>query len=107
MQEWLSRAAKELNLRIEVGREVKLSDGRTLTAQVYFPDLSNPGGILVFDWADDVDKKARRELDAKGIGASTFGEPGPKEHFDIDRYREMFSEWGWTGPAKQKPSWMD
>lgn len=107
MQEWLSRAADELGLRIEIGYKIKLSDGRTLVSQAYFPDLSNPQGILIFDWPDAVDASARRELKGMGLGATIFGEPSPKEEFDVGSYKEMFSEWGWTGRPGEKPSWMN
>jgi hypothetical protein len=106
MQEWLSRAAKELGLRVHIGHQVALSDGTTLVAQAYFPDLSNPLGILVFEWSDAVDGSARGQLRAMGMGISTFGDPGPEERFDIDSYKEMFAEWGWTGPQDRKPPWM-
>ena len=106
MQEWLRRAAKELGLRVHIGHQVSLSAGSTLVAQAYFPDLSNPLGILVFEWSDAVDANAREQLRAMGMGMSTFGETGAEEQFDIDSYREMFSEWGWTGPQERKPRWM-
>ena len=106
MQEWLYRASHELGLRVEVDYVVKLADGRSLVAKAYFPHLSNPGGILVFDWSDTVDASARRELAATGIGTSTFGAPSPDEKFDIESYRLMFAEWGWTGPNDEKPPWI-
>lgn len=67
--------------------------------------LSNPRGILIFDWADEVDAHARRALETMGIGVSTFGEPGSEEKFEIEGYKEMFIDWGWTGPDDEKPQW--
>lgn len=107
MQEWLSRAARELDLKVEFDHEVTLPDGRTLVAQAYFPDLGAPRGIAVFEWSDNVDAEARRSLEAMQIGESTFGAPGPNAAFDIDNYKVMFCDWGWTGPDTKKPSWMD
>lgn len=106
MQEWLSLAAEELGLRIETSYKIELSSGRELIAQAYFPDLSNPNGILVFDWEANVDVRSRHEIEAKGMGVTTFGEPGPNEQFDIEGNKEMFSEWGWAGKFVEKPSWM-
>jgi hypothetical protein len=85
---------------------VKLTDGRTLVADAYFPDLSNRSGILIFEWANEPDAAARRELDAMGIGVSIFGAPAQHEEFDVKGYEEMFSEWGWTGRDEAKPPWM-
>ena len=106
MQGWLARAAKELELRVEISYNVTLSDGRTLVSQALFLELGNPRGTLVFDWKDEIDNDVRHDLTYQGYGVSTFSEPLPSEVFDIDGYAEMFAEWGWAGKADQKPAWM-
>ena len=34
-------------------------------------------------------------LISEGFGYSVLDEPGDKEVFDLEIYREMFCEWGW------------
>ena len=84
-----------------------LTGRKTLVSRAYFPDLSCPRGILVFEWSDTVDEEVRRELDRMGIGVATFGDPAPGEVFDVEGYKAMFAEWGWTGAEASKPAWME
>ena len=44
----VAQAARELALAVEIEFVLNLPSGRTVTAQAYFPELSNPKGILVF-----------------------------------------------------------
>lgn len=107
MQEWLARAAEQLGIRVEIGFIATLSNGSKLTSQALFPDLGSALGTLVFSSQDAVDRATRGDLVAQGYGISTFSEPLPQEVFDVDSYAEMFAEWGWTGTAREKPTWME
>jgi hypothetical protein len=40
MQAWLARAAKELGLKVEIGRTIILANGRPVVSQALFPDFS-------------------------------------------------------------------
>ena len=106
MQEWLARAAQELGVRIFSAYVAVLSNGKQIPTQALFPDLGGTFGTLVFDSTDVLDPEARRDLVAQGYSISTFSEPLPTEEFDLESYTEMFSEWGWTSNAMQKPAWM-
>lgn len=106
LQEELSRAAKELGLRIVVGYAARLQNGSAVTAQALFPDLGGALGTIVFDSADTCDAETRRALVAKGFSISTFSQPLGSEDFDLDSYAEMFEEWGWTNDEHRKPDWM-
>src|SRR5262245_34790188 len=103
MQERLTRAAKELGVRVLLRYVVNLSDGRKLIAQALFPEFGTAFGTLVFRYEDAVDAAARRDLVAQGYGMSTFSESLPNEEFDLDSYREMLMEWGWTSEEAHKP----
>ena len=107
MQEWLTRAAEELGIRIVVGHVACLSNGKTVQAQVFFPDLGSVHGTLVFSSVDAPDAVHRRHLVEQGFAMSTFSEPLPNEEFDLRNYADMFAEWGWTGDIGLKPVWMD
>jgi hypothetical protein len=106
MQEWLARAAKELDVRIIVGYVAHLPDGNSFPTQALFPDLGAVLGTIVLDSAYKYDAVVRHRLLEQGFTISTFSEPLPNEEFDLEGYAEMFSEWGWTGDKSLKPEWM-
>ena len=106
LQKDFHRAATELGLLIELNHDVKLSDGRILRAQVWLPDLGNVSGTLVFSFRDDVDSEARRELKERAFLLSTMGDGIPGVEFDLDRFVETFSEWGWCGDPERTPAWI-
>jgi hypothetical protein len=106
MQEWLARAASQLDLQVCIDFSVPLADGRTLRSQAHFPDLGGDKGTLIFTFQQDLDAVARRELKNHGYALSTFSEPLDNESFDIQSYASMFREWGWTGALGAKPRFM-
>ena len=106
MQEWLARAAGELALDVEIGHCETLADGTILVAVAWFPHLGSVRGILIFDWTSNIDPESRKYLVAQGFALSTFGEPAPREEFDLENYRAMFADWGWAGPEHLRPEWM-
>ncbi len=107
MQQWLARAAAELDLRIVVGYVVHLPNGIAFPTQALFPDLGGALGMLVLDSADRLDAPTRNALVNQGFSISAFSEPLPSEEFDIGGYAEMFAEWGWTSNDRPKPTWMN
>jgi hypothetical protein len=106
LQQYLSRAAAELDLRIEIEPIVTLSDGRSLRAQVRFPDLGNSSGALVFSFGDLLDRRAREDLKAQGYSMSTMSGAPAAASFDIDSLKETFLDWGWFGDPALTPNWL-
>lgn len=106
MQKYLARAAKELDLRIELGYVIHLQSGNTLPTQALFPDLSGALGMVVIDSAENLDEQTENAITDHGLSISTFSQPLPNEKFDIDSYLQMFAEWGWTGDPSKRPRWM-
>lgn len=104
MQEWLTRAAEELSVRIFIGYCAKLPDGNSIQTQALFPDLGGALGIIVI--SELIDASILRHWVAQGFGYSVFSEPLPNEEFDLNNYSEMFSDWGWTSNGSSKPLWM-
>jgi hypothetical protein len=108
MQEYLVRAAKILSMKITIDPSFRLSNGKLLFFDALLHNLSNRNGIFV--WNSDhniqLESEAREELNRSGFGVSEFGGPSKSEMFDIDNYIEMFSEWGWSGEADERPAWM-
>jgi hypothetical protein len=105
MQEWLARAAGDLGVRIVVGYTAQLSGQKHITAQALFPDFGNRLGTLVFCSDQIISRSDERELVNKGYAISAFSEPLPNEKFDLDSYREMLSDWGWTSNGT-RPKWL-
>ena len=101
----LARAAAELGLRIEVNKPVRLPSGEGFTADAFFPDLSTPTGVFVFDSRRGIANMEK--LHDADVPASFFSEPGEREVYNVQDYMEMFNEWGWTGPVADRPSWME
>lgn len=53
-------------------------------------------GMLVVGAFEEVEAY-REYLDSEQFGYSVLDQPGEKEVFDLESYREMFCEWGWPG----------
>ena len=37
--------------------------------------------------------------------SETPAEPSPNEEYDVENYKKMFIEWGWSGDKTKKPPW--
>jgi hypothetical protein len=105
-QERLTRAASDLGLRADIDFALTLPGGRTLVAEVLFPELGNPRGTLVFRSYEGIGAAERGEIKSLGYGMSVFGDPSPKVAYDPSNYAVMFADWGWNGSAETKPEWM-
>lgn len=106
MQEQLKLLADKLELRIEIGYAATLSDGRVILCQARFPDFGNSLGNLIFAFDDKINIDDRRTLVAQGYGISTLSESRSHQPFNVGSCIKMFSDWEWSGPADQRPSWM-
>ena len=106
MQQWLSRAAAELEVQIVVGYVAQLPGGVAVRTQALFPELGGVLRTLVTQSADGLDAPTRIALVDQGFSISTFAEPMPGEEFDVGSFAEMFAEWGWTSDTSLKPNWM-
>lgn len=102
LQARLVRAANALGLRIEAPWTVELRDGRTLSVQVFLPDLGGPKGMLVAS-SDVFTSLPEHLLDEHGW--SVLSEPTTDADYTTEGCAEMFTEWGWSA-ASPKPAWM-
>ena len=105
MQEHLLRAGKELGIQVIVPFELKLGSGRKLSAEALLPELSNPKGMIVSQSSTNF-LATCDELKKLGYGFSVYAEPSPHMDFDLESYKEMFIEWGWSGDKSKKPDWL-
>jgi hypothetical protein len=60
--------------------------------------------MLVFGNYDEV-KDHITEVDNDGFGYTVIGEPWPDETFDLESFKEMVTDWGWTGSSSSRPEW--
>lgn len=82
-----------------------LPDGTVLTPFARMCDLGAPKGMLLFTSFSEI-RDYYESLLEQGFGFSVLTEPPPNEEFDIDTYREVFRDWGWSGEEDQAPSWL-
>ncbi len=61
--------------------------------------------MLIFRSYGEIQPYAE-EIVRSGYGYSILDEPRPDENFDLESFKEMFFDWGWTGEASSKPFWM-
>jgi hypothetical protein len=104
MTERLERAAKELDLEIQLDPWIRLKRGDSVRAHALFPHLGGPGGMAVFSLGQSKDLLTEESTD--GIGFAFLSEPHRSEGFDIDAWLEVFTDWGWSGSPEIRPTWM-
>jgi hypothetical protein len=105
LAEWLWRACAELSLRVELSFKFTLPNGLEVTAVARIYNLGAANGMLVFASYDEI-RNITKELLAAGYGFSVLDEPSTREEFDLDSFKEMFIDWGWSGELGRKPAWM-
>jgi hypothetical protein len=105
LTEWLWRACAELGLRVELGYKLALPDVPDLIAIARIQDRGAPNGMLIFGNYDETRKITPRLIDA-GYGFSVLDEPTNREGFDIQTFKDVFADWGWSGEPGRKSSWM-
>jgi hypothetical protein len=94
LQDELVRACEALGIRIDLGFKLPCPDGHEVQSIARIYNVGAPNGMLVVRSFEDV-RKHQECLDLAGFGFSVLSEPGDREVFDLEGYREMFCEWGW------------
>jgi hypothetical protein len=105
LPEWLWRACAELGLRVDLDFKLSLPNGLEMSVVARIRDLGAANGMLIFESYDEISNFTKELLDA-GYGFSVLDEPSPQEGFDLDSFKEMFIDWGWSGELGHKPAWM-
>ena len=90
----LTRACEALGIRIDLGFKLSCHDGHEVRSIARLHDVGAPNGMLVVGTFEEV-QDYHSYLISEGFGYSVLDEPGDKEVFDLEIYREMFCEWGW------------
>ena len=105
ISEWLWRACAESGLRIELDFQISIPNKPDVVAVARIHDLGAAKGMLVFSSYDQI-QNSTNEILAAGYGFSVLDEPSPREEFDLESFKEMFIDWGWSGELGRKPAWM-
>jgi hypothetical protein len=103
--EALSKACTALGLTFEAGYVVKIDENVVLKTVGRIRELGDDNGMLVLARYDEVEPFTQRLADL-GYGFSVLGEPKDAAVFDLDGYKRIFRDWGWSGALGSKPSWM-
>ncbi len=103
MQEYLLRSGKELGIKVIVPFELSLASGKKLSAEALLPELGYPNGMIVSQSSTNY-LAICDELKKLGYGLSVYAEPS--HAYNVENYKEMFSDWGWSGDKAKKPDWM-
>jgi hypothetical protein len=104
LEQWLQLACSQLGLNIDLNFVAAMPDGRVISTIARIQDLGAPNGMLVFRSYSVIAGISNLILSA-GYGYTVLDEPTPSEVFDIDEYKEMFLDWGWSGDISGKPNW--
>jgi hypothetical protein len=105
LAEWICRACNQLGLRVEPDFKVVLNGGREFPTIARIPNLGAHNGMLVFASYDDI-VDYQNELVESGYAYAVLDEPRQDEDFELESFREMFLDWGWSGDPTDKPHWM-
>lgn len=105
LMEW-KLIAKELNLQVEIPYTLNI-DGKLIEVNLLLRNFGGiPGTIIV----NDYDKIKDYTKKFGSLGFSVFSTPPKFEPLLTAQEKEeiiyMLSEWGWTGPEDEKPSWL-
>lgn len=68
-------------------------------------DFGADNGMLIFVDGRDPLRFTEQLVDA-GFGYSVLGEGSPTDEFDLESFKEMLIDWGWSGHSENKPTWM-
>ena len=102
LEEELSRACKAIGLQIDLKYSVRAGNGININAAARIHNLGAKNGMLIVRDYNDV-KGCVDELSKADYGFSVLSDPRPGEPFDLDTLKEMFREWGWSGPMEDIP----
>ena len=94
--DWLLKACDLLGLDADINFKVVVGNGRTLHAIVRIRSIGAENGMLIFGSFDEVSPYVDELLRA-GYGFTVLSEPYVGEQFDLDSYRNLFRDWGWSG----------
>lgn len=105
LREYLLRAGDDLGITVIAPFALELKSGSELSAEALLPEFGAPNGTIVCRSPNSY-MTVMDELKNEGYTCTSFDDPLPKEEYDLESYKEMLIDWGWTSKARSEPSWM-
>ena len=100
---WISQACHAFELEADFAYVVDLGNGRQVRAVARVRGLGARNGMLIVRNYEDVRPYAEVLVRA-GYGYSVLDEPRSDEEFDLELFRRMFLDWGWSGNSGDRSS---
>jgi hypothetical protein len=99
------KAEKDLNLDIEVPFTVKLNNNIEFSAAFLVRNFGAKNGMLIIRDGNQV-SECGNQLHESGYGYCVMRKPKIEGEYNRIAFVDMLSDWGWTGPSNEKPSWI-
>jgi hypothetical protein len=96
LQEWLKVAGSAAGIPVKAPFSVALPSGASVEAAALIVGIGSPRGMIVVTSFDQI-RDHVQELVTTGYGYTTLSEPSQNESLDIESFKEMFRDWGWSG----------
>lgn len=100
MEAWRD-ASLDLGIEVETPYMVQLKSGTTIETDVLVKKFGHVNGMLVS--SRDIFLPLTDEVASAGYGYSVLG--SSYQTYEHGLFIEALSDWGWSGPADQCPSW--
>jgi hypothetical protein len=98
-------AAADLGLEIVAPCRLVMPDKSTLEFHVLLKNFGYENGILLGDDYENA-RPYKEHLLSTGYAYSFFGPYADSETYDRESVMETLADWGWSGPAAEKPDWL-
>ena len=106
-QKRLKCACDDLGLRIYLDHAIELHDGQEIVVPALIPELGFENGMIIvsdFNEIIEIERVIKSSLPEIGYGYSCLSDF--TDSYDKETSIDMFSDWGWNGSPKTKPTWM-
>jgi hypothetical protein len=101
----LEKACAELGLSVKFDERISVNGKDNLKPLAHIESIGAPNGMLIFLSFEPI-RSAGQDLCKQQFAYSVLSEPRPNEKFDLNSYKEMFVDWGWSGSPDAKPAWL-
>ena len=98
----IERACADLGLEIITPFDLKIDENTTIHFDVLLPQLGGEKGMLI---AVDYDQEKFERIGPE-YGYSCFDVRNEKGVYNVESFKETFSDWGWNSRVTKKPDWM-
>jgi len=98
----IERACAELGLEIIAPFDLEIDENLTIHFAALLPQLGGEKGMLV---AAKYDEEKFQRIGPE-YGYSCFDVHNETGRYNVESFKETFSDWGWNSTETEKPDWM-